>query len=58
LRAERWKYIEDRDLAGATELYELKADPLELRNLIGEASAQAELRRMQRRLAEFEKQTA
>jgi len=36
IRTERWKYIRYRELEGADELYDLRSDPYELRNLIGE----------------------
>jgi len=33
VRGERWKYIHYIDLDGMDELYDLKADPYELKNL-------------------------
>ena len=38
VRTKRWKYIRYNDLEGMDELYGLKNDPYELRNLIGERS--------------------
>ncbi len=38
VRTPQWKYIQYRELEGADELYDLAADPYELRNLAGEAS--------------------
>jgi N-acetylglucosamine-6-sulfatase len=37
VRTPRWKYIRYRELQGADELYDLAADPYEMRNLAGEA---------------------
>jgi N-acetylglucosamine-6-sulfatase len=39
VRTERYKLIRYRDLQGMDEFYDLQQDPLELRNLIGSASA-------------------
>ncbi|MBM3786090.1 MAG: DUF4976 domain-containing protein [Acidobacteria bacterium] len=36
VRTERWKYIRYRDIQGANELYDLRNDPYELRNRLGE----------------------
>jgi arylsulfatase A-like enzyme len=36
IRTQRWKYIRYRELKGADELYDLKSDPFELRNRIGD----------------------
>lgn len=42
VRNERWKYIHYVELPGMDELYDLKTDPFELKNLIDDpASAQA-----------------
>ena len=43
VRTDRWKYIRYTDLEGMDELYDLQADPYEMRNLIGEKSASADL---------------
>lgn len=51
VRTPRWKYIHYTELTDADELYDLKADPGELKNLIREAKAQAELNRLQQELA-------
>ncbi len=37
IRTERWKYIRYLDLDGMDELYDLREDPYEMRNVIGEA---------------------
>lgn len=41
IRTERWKYIRYLDLEGMDELYDLRADPYEMHNVIGD-SANAE----------------
>jgi arylsulfatase A-like enzyme len=53
IRTDRWKYIHYRELEGADELYDLKADPYELSNLVHNplhrdtlAELQAELGRL------------
>jgi N-acetylglucosamine-6-sulfatase len=40
LRTDRWKLVAYREQAGADELYDLQADPYEMRNLINDAAAQ------------------
>ncbi len=37
LRTERWKYIRYKELEGMDELYDLREDPYEMRNVIGSA---------------------
>jgi arylsulfatase A-like enzyme len=51
VRTDRWKYIHYLELEGMDELYDLKRDPYEMRNLINEkpealANAKTELRRL------------
>ncbi|HEY1380281.1 MAG TPA: sulfatase [Gemmataceae bacterium] len=43
VRTDRWKYIRYTDESGWDELYDLKADPHEMKNVIKEQSAQAAL---------------
>lgn len=50
VRTERWKYIRYRELHGMDELYDLRADPYELRNVIGESAHRAQLQQLQREL--------
>jgi N-acetylglucosamine-6-sulfatase len=56
VRTDRWKYIHYTELAGMDELYDLKADPYEMKNLV--ADAQAPLTRMQTELHRLLKETA
>jgi N-acetylglucosamine-6-sulfatase len=39
VRTERWKYIHYQDVPNSEELYDLAADPFEMKNVIGEAAA-------------------
>ena len=39
VRTERWKYIQYRELEGSDELYDLRSDPYEMKNLISEPSS-------------------
>jgi len=50
VRTERWKYIHYVDLRGMDELYDLRADPLEMENLIATPNAQAQLKEMKAEL--------
>jgi N-acetylglucosamine-6-sulfatase len=53
VRTERWKYIHYLELEGMDELYDLRADPFEMKNLIhqpGAARALAEMKREMERL--------
>lgn len=55
LRSDRWKYIRYPGLQGMDELYDLKADPAELRNLIADPAAQEMLAALKEELARLEK---
>jgi N-acetylglucosamine-6-sulfatase len=57
VRNQRWKYIHYLELDGMDELYDLKADPFELKNLAGEPGAQATLAGMKRELERLLKET-
>jgi N-acetylglucosamine-6-sulfatase len=46
VRDTRWKYIHYTELDGMDELYDLKSDPHELKNLIRESSAQNKLKQL------------
>ena len=50
VRTEQWKYIHYVDLNGMDELYDLKADPFERKNVIGKARARPALERMKAEL--------
>jgi N-acetylglucosamine-6-sulfatase len=43
IRTERWKYIHYTDLEGMDELYDLSADPYEMRNLISRPESEQHL---------------
>ena len=50
VRNERYKFIRYRDLTGMNELYDLRKDPYELRNLIDSKESAELRRRMEREL--------
>ena len=50
LRADGWKFIRYRELEGADELYDLKADPYEIHNRVADPAAQATLGELRKRL--------
>lgn len=50
VRTQRWKYIHYLELDGMDELYDLKTDPYELKNLIKEPRAATQLNAMQAEL--------
>lgn len=47
VRTERWKYVHYLELRGMDELYDLKVDPYEMRNLINDPGAQPALKEAQ-----------
>jgi N-acetylglucosamine-6-sulfatase len=51
VRTGEWKYIRYTELRGMDELYDIRADPYEMRNVIDAPSARDALRSMQRELA-------
>jgi N-acetylglucosamine-6-sulfatase len=53
VRTDAWKYIHYPDVENADELYDLKADPYEMKNLIADAGSAEQLKSMK---AELEKQ--
>jgi N-acetylglucosamine-6-sulfatase len=57
VRSERWKYIAYSELQGADELYDLHADPLEMKNLINDPKATIALEQMKAELARLLRET-
>jgi N-acetylglucosamine-6-sulfatase len=50
IRNQRWKYIRYVELNGMDELYDLDADPFEIRNLVNDPAARRQLDEMRREL--------
>mgnify|MGYP002624745554 FL=1 len=57
VRTDGWKYIHYVDRDNADELYDLKWDPYETRNLYGDPAAQATLLKMQLELVRLVRET-
>ena len=57
VRNQRWKYIHYLELDGMDELYDLKADPFEMKNLVDEPRAQTSLAEMKRELERLLRET-
>jgi len=53
IRTKRWKYIQYNELDGMNELYDLKNDPYEMTNVIGETETRATLNSLQAQLQEL-----
>jgi N-acetylglucosamine-6-sulfatase len=53
VRTERWKYIHYLELEGMDELYDLKEDPYEMKNLLREPRAADTVRDLQKQLAKL-----
>ena len=53
VRTERWKYIHYAALVGMDELYDLRADPFEMKNLITDPAAQSDLAELKVRLTKL-----
>ena len=58
VRNERWKYIHYRELDGMDELYDLKSDPFEMKNLINEPAAAKALKEMKQEMELLLKMTS
>ena len=58
VRNERWKYIHYLELEGMDELYDLKTDPYEMKNLIHQPEAAKALARMKREMERLLKETS
>ena len=50
IRTERWKYIHYLELDGMDELYNLKADPYEWKNIINNPNAAGTLKELKREM--------
>jgi len=57
VRTSHWKYIHYPDLRDMDELYDLRADPYEMKNRIGDPAAAAALKEMQKELQRLLGQT-
>jgi N-acetylglucosamine-6-sulfatase len=57
VRNDRWKYIHYTEQTESDELYDLQSDPYELKNLVNESNAAAELVAMQQELQRLIQQT-
>jgi arylsulfatase A-like enzyme len=57
VRTARWKYISYTGLEGMDELYDLRSDPHETRNLAGDPAAREDLARMREELERLRRET-
>jgi N-acetylglucosamine-6-sulfatase len=58
VRTSRWKYTHYTELNGMDELYDLQADPYEMKNLIGDSAARTVLEKMRAELDRLLRETA
>ncbi|MEO7299454.1 MAG: sulfatase [Verrucomicrobiota bacterium] len=56
IRTDRWKLIRYPDLDGMEELYDLKVDPFEIKNLIKDAAAARQVEELRRQLEKLAKE--
>jgi N-acetylglucosamine-6-sulfatase len=54
VRNERWKYIHYFELEGMDELYDLKADPYEMKNVINQPAVAETLNKMKREMERWQ----
>ena len=57
VRSERWKYIRYLELEGMDELYDLRTDPYEMKNLVAQPSAAAALDAMKKEMERLLKES-
>jgi N-acetylglucosamine-6-sulfatase len=57
VRTERWKYIHYLELDGMDELYDLKVDPYEMKNVISQPHTEQTLKAMRKELEELLRKT-
>src|SRR5262245_59888447 len=57
VRTERWKYIHYLELEGMDELYDLKSDPYEMKNLLNQPNAQSAKDEMKREMERLVRET-
>jgi N-acetylglucosamine-6-sulfatase len=55
VRTDRWKYIQYQGLSGMDELYDLRADSHEMKNLVNERTGKSALKQMQAELEKLRK---
>lgn len=55
VRTDQWKYIRYVDLPDADELYDLRSDPYEMKNLVNDSSARKKLQELKKELEKLTK---